>query len=249
MSLAKNYHEIFDKIYYVNLLADADKNEYFLKEIQKTELAGLCERFEAVDGRKIKIEDIGSDIITESARASIISQKQRVYGISLTYGSLGCALSHKKIWEECSQGNKPYLIFEDDIIVRPSFNNQFPKIIDKLQVLNFDLFYLAYNNIPGLRKTTIDAVITKPAGLITGTYGYIVSPKGAQKLLNIFPINKQIDSSISDNASKLDIYSATQKIIDVNTKFGSKTQRGESCINDNSQSDSLKKDNWYRLFV
>jgi hypothetical protein len=103
-----------DKIYYINLTEDTRKNNFFLNQVGRTCLKDKCERFNAINGKDIDINTITDSIITTNARNSIISQKQKVYGVSLTYGSLGCALSHKAIWEECSLSNKPYLIFEDD---------------------------------------------------------------------------------------------------------------------------------------
>jgi glycosyl transferase family 25 len=232
------------KIYYINLDEDSKKNNYFLTQINKTSLKDRCERFSAINGKTIDIGTIDNTIITTNARNSVTSQKQKVYGVSLTYGSLGCALSHKKIWEECIGNNINYLIFEDDIIPHKNFNNIFDQILSSLNGIKYDIFYFGYNEIPGFRKTKINNVISKPAGLITGMYGYMVSPQGAKQLLSIFPLNKQIDSSISDNIHKFKAYCATTKLVSVNTSFGSKTQRAASCKN-NIQ---INHDKWCNLF-
>jgi GR25 family glycosyltransferase involved in LPS biosynthesis len=235
----------FDKIYYVNLDCDTKKNVFFIQQINKTIFKDKCERFVGVDGKTIDINTIDDSIITNDGRKSITSQKQKIYGVSLTYGSLGCALSHKKIWEECSQAKNPYLIFEDDIIPHKNFNNIFNKLYTILPNLSYDIFYIGYNEIPGFRKVTIDDVIAKPSGLITGTYGYIVTPSGAQKLLSVFPLNKQIDSSISANLNKFKVYCSNTKLVSASSSFGSKTQRSDSCKN-NIQ--CVAYDNWNNLF-
>lgn len=239
-------NDIFNKIYYVNLNEDTNKNKFFLDQISKTSLKDKCLRFSAVNGKDIDINLIDDSIITKHGRNSIIKKKQKIFGISLTYGSLGCALSHKKIWEECSKDNKPYLVFEDDAIPHKDFNKIFNDITNRMVSIKYDLLYLGYNQIPGFKKTKIDNVISKPSGLITGTYGYIVSPLGANKLLSIFPISKQIDSSISDNLAKFNIYCSTIQIIHASSSFGSKTQRDKSCIN-NIQKLNLS-DDWNKLF-
>lgn len=233
-----------DKIYYINLDEDKNKEKFFLEQIAKTSLKDKCERFAAINGKNIDINTIDNTIITNNARKSIISQKQKIYGVSLTYGSLGCALSHKKIWEQGNVSKITSLIFEDDIIPYKDFNNIFDKIILELDNLEYDIFYIGYNEIPGFKKAKINNVISKPSGLITGMYGYIVSPSGYEKLLSIFPLNKQIDSSISDNLSKIRAYCSTIKLINANTSFGSKTQRSNSCINIYSN----QNDNWCKLF-
>lgn len=238
--------EIFDTIYYVNLDEDTSKNIFFLDQIAKTCLKGNCIRFPAVSGKEIDIDLIGDEIITKHGRNSIIQKKQKTFGISLTYGSLGCALSHKKIWEECQNKTKPYLILEDDAVPHKEFNNIFKSIVNKLSSIQYDIFYIGYNQIPGFKKVKIDNVISKPSGLITGTYGYIVHPDGAKKLLSIFPIDKQIDSSISANLNKFKVYCSTTQIIHASGKFGSKTQRDKSCINNIQKTQPF--DNWNKLF-
>lgn len=238
--------DIFDKIYYVNLDEDSNKNSFFLDQMSRTCLKDNCIRFSATNGKEIDIHLIGDDVITKHGRNSIIQKKQKTFGISLTYGSLGCALSHKKIWEECKDKTKPFLVLEDDAMPHKEFNNIFESIINKLSSINYDIFYIGYNQIPGFKKVKIDNVISKPSGLITGTYGYIVHPNGANKLLSIFPISKQIDSSISDNLNKFKVYCSTTQIIHASSKFGSKTQRHKSCINNIQKIDSL--DNWNKLF-
>jgi len=236
---------IFEKIYYVNLDEDKQKNKFFIQQINKTNYKNKCERFSAVSGKNIDINTIDDSIITQNARDSIVSLKQRVFGISLTYGSLGCALSHKKIWEECMMSSKPYLIFEDDIIPHSNFNFLFNQVTDQLSSIDYDIFYIGYNEIPGFKKAKIDNVISKPSGLITGTYGYIVSPKGASKLLSIFPLTKQIDSSISDNLHKFNVYCSTTKLVNASASFGSKTQKNNSCVNHIQKNNN---DQWDKLF-
>lgn len=240
--------DFFQKIYYINLDDDVDKKQYFEKEITKSSLSSHCERFKAVSGKHIDLRLINSKIISSNARKDIELKKQKTYGISLTYGSLGCALSHKLIYEECSYDTKPYLVFEDDIILHKNFDPKLQELINVIQKkdISFDIIYLGYNEIPGFYKVDIDSVLSKPSGLITGTYGYILSPNGCKKLLDhIFPLNHQIDSSISHNLSKFNIYCTSTKLIQASTSFGSKTQMCDSCIN----IQSLEIDNWIKLFA
>lgn len=232
----------FEKIYCINLLKDKDKLLYFDQQISQTKSINHYDIFIATDGYTLDLNSIDEKIITNSARDSILSQKQKTFGISLTFGSLGCALSHKTIFEECKYSKKPFLVFEDDIIIEKNFDNMFLAIIE--QPIDYDIIFLGYNEIPGFSKKKIDSVLAKPSGLITGLYGYILSPSGAQNLLDtIFPLNKQIDSSISDNANKLKLYCSSTRIVGVTHKFGSKTQRDKSC-----QNMYKSKDDWDKLF-
>lgn len=230
----------FEKIYCINLDNDTEKLSYFNNELLKTNIKNY-ERFAAIDGSKLDLSLIDSTIITNHSRSNIKSKHQKVFGISLTFGSLGCALSHKKIFEECQHSSKPFLIFEDDIIVEKNFTNIFEQIIQRSP--EYDILYLGYNEIGGFRKKKIDDLLSVPSGLITGLYGYMLSPTGAKKLLStIFPLNKQIDSSICDNSSRLNLLCSTERILGVTHQFGSKTQRNKSCEN------IYAVDDWDKLF-
>lgn len=250
MSILLSY---FEKACYINLDEDVKKRKYFEEEIKKTSISKICKRFDAVIGKYLDIRLIPDSIITSNAKKEILEKKQRVYGISLTYGSLACALSHYFIYQQCASAQKPYLIFEDDAILQSNFDQQLTGILNSISD-DYDILYLGYNEIPGFGKDKISEFISKPKGLITGLYGYILSNRGAQKLLdNIFPLNKQIDSSISDNIGKFTMYCSTNKLVDVRIDFGSKTQQKASCSNIHSHSEEYEdnqapKRTWDKLF-
>jgi GR25 family glycosyltransferase involved in LPS biosynthesis len=235
----------FDKIYYINLKEDRAKKTYFLSQIKNSIINTKCEKFNAISGKSIDIRLVEDHILTDIGRNDILAEEQKRYGISLTYGSLGCALSHYILLKECKKYNKSFLILEDDIIINSDFDQDLLSIISEIKNIEYDICYLGYNEIPGFNKKVINNVISKPTGLITGTYGMIISSTGASNILDtIFPLSKQIDSSISDNQNKLKLICSTKKMVSANTSFVSKTQRKESCKNYINQDD----DPWYRLF-
>jgi GR25 family glycosyltransferase involved in LPS biosynthesis len=255
MSLIIN--DFFSKVYYINLEEDDKKREYFLNTIKKSTLSTTTERFNAVIGKYLDIRIIKDNIISPKAKKDILAGQQHTYGISLTYGSLACALSHHQIFEECRHQDRPYLIFEDDIIIDHTFDNKLNDVLINLsKVESYDIVYLGYNEIPGFTKKPFDNILSTPHGLITGLYGYILSPQGAKKLIEyIFPLDKQIDSSISDNRDKFDLYCASNSFVGVKTNFGSKTQQDNSCknifnkkINQISPTIDTHQDYWDKLF-
>jgi GR25 family glycosyltransferase involved in LPS biosynthesis len=240
----------FHKVSYINLEEDIQKKKYFEKEIQKSSfLSNNCRRYDAVIGKYIDIRLIPDSIITTKAKNDIIEKKQKTYGISLTYGSLACALSHHLIYQECKNHHKPFCIFEDDIIIDDNFDKNLNSLIVEISNNNYayDIIYLGYNEIPGFQKKIINNVVSEPRGLITGLYGYILSNRGAQKLLdNVFPLYKQIDSCISDHRDKFDLLCATNKFVHVRTDFGSKTQLDASCKNVHTEVGPYSE--WHKLF-
>lgn len=246
--------DFFDKIYYINLDEDINKKEYFEQEITKSSISKICKKYPAVAGKNLDIRLVPDGFISESAKVDILLKQQKTYGVSLTFGSLGCALSHYFIYKECSQSKKPFLIFEDDIIIDNSFDNKLTNVLKDLNNHLFDILYLGYNEIPGFNKVKYSSFLSKPSGLITGMYAYIISPFGAQKLIkHIFPLDRQIDSSISHNLDKFTVFCSTDKVVNVRVDFGSKTQQSESCNNSSSygifDNHIMKNDNWNKLFI
>jgi GR25 family glycosyltransferase involved in LPS biosynthesis len=247
-----NIYEYFGKAYFINLTTDDKKKQHFEKQKNHSDfISKKCTRYSAVFGETLDIRIIPQHIISSRAKKDIMSQTQKVYGISLTYGSLACALSHYLIYEECAKNDKPYLIFEDDAILKDNFDNKLQSIVDSAIEYdnNYDIIYLGYNNIPGFKKNIINQHISKPSGLITGLYGYIVSHTGAQKLLDIiFPLEQQIDSSISNNIEHFSLLCATNSMIDVRLDFGSRTQQKTSCNNIHNKNLNTQDDAWLKLF-
>lgn len=246
--------DFFDKVYYINLDEDSNKKEYFEKEITKSCISKVCKKYPAIAGKHLDIRLVPEGFISESAKIDILLKQQKTYGVSLTFGSLGCALSHYFIYKECGQSQKPFLIFEDDIIIDSSFDKNLDNILKDINTQQFDILYLGYNEIPGFNKAKFSTYLSKPSGLITGMYGYVLSPIGAQKLIKyIFPLDKQIDSSISHNLDKFNVFCSSNKIVNVRIDFGSKTQQAESCNNISSygifNNNIIKNDNWNKLFV
>ena len=227
--------DYFGEVRYINLATAKNKNEYFLEQISQSKLVNRAVRFEAVNGKNIDLRLIENDIITDSARRDILNKNQRTYGVSLTYGSLGCALSHYLLYQELQLENKPCLVFEDDIVIDKEFDDKLTKILAEIAILNlnYDIFYLGLYDLPSLIKNqNISNLIYKPQGLTCGTYGMIVTPSGAKNILKkVFPINVQIDSAISVKKQDLKVYASKENIVGHLTSFGSTTQKAASCIN------------------
>lgn len=104
---------------------------------------------------------------------------------------VGCALSHLKLWEQLisDNSNNYYVILEDDLnYINKDLLN---KLVDQLDKIDYDYINLfceicgSYScddiNIDGLKLCKSIFPLT--------TAGYIISKKGAQKLVNIVKNN------------------------------------------------------------
>ena len=227
----RNY---FEKVLYINLAEQAEKNTNFLSGIN-AESAFLSEnmiRFDAVNGRNLDLRIIEDDLITENARKQILLGNQKLFGISMTYGALGCALSHMLIWQEYLYSDKPILVLEDDAALQENFDSKLKNLVGHISTIDYDVVYLGLHEIPHLNKTQkFSDMLYIPKGLSCGTFGMIVSSTGRKKLLDIiFPMNVQIDSCISSKKDELNVFACVNPLVKHSWKFGSRTQRKEGCL-------------------
>jgi glycosyl transferase family 25 len=162
----------------------------------------MCERVDAVDGKKLKKEDISGNLISSEGITDAYNKHQRVYE-PLTQGGIGCALSHKKVYEKIiDDGIDKCLILEDDSKFDIDFFNKL-KDVEKYIPLDFDMLFLGYH-VSHIKKEINDYYF-KP-NKVYGLFGYIVSNQGAKKLLEMFPLTYQIDTEISNNMSNFNAY-------------------------------------------
>ena len=198
-----NYNQFFSKIFYINLDRRPDRDQNVKNILNRLGLN--AERVSAVDGSKLNPNQISRDIITENGISDALNKKQKVY-VPLTMGGIGCAMSHSLVWQKIlDQKLDNALILEDDIRINNSFyqnlinmKNDWPD--------SYDVIFLGYHP-PSIKYIygNVNYTFVK-SDKVFGLFGYIVSYKGAQKLLNIFPINEQIDTEIHKNFNKIDAY-------------------------------------------
>ncbi|QAU46233.1 glycosyltransferase family 25 protein [Bradyrhizobium guangzhouense] len=188
------------KNFVVNLNRQPQKYDAFLRLNAGTRIA--FERFEASDGASLSPED--------ALRMNLV-----VSGAQFTPGAVGCAASHFRIWQQTAQSEVPALVFEDDAIIR----NDVTERLDVLHRLkNWDYVALGFNTdsvlelelAPGFKSemmfsprqpsdesaTIFQGSTAEVAALrlihCFGTAGYVVSPRGAKKLLELcFPMENR----------------------------------------------------------
>lgn len=214
--------EYVDLIYVINLPDHKHRLQYFFSQVDN-ELRNNIQIFRAVNGKKLDIRTIDESLITDKGKKSIQKEKRR-YGIDLTYGAIGCAMSHYLILKETSKNSKPTVIFEDDIDIQTNISIQIKKLLNISHA--FDIIYLGIHDISShIKSNRIDNLFYKPKGMICGTFGMIVSPSGADKILKtIFPITMQIDSEITKHQNKLNLLCCNNPLVKHTLKFGTSIQ-------------------------
>lgn len=233
---------MFEKIYYINLDKRKDRDKNVKQQLAKYNLSRHTKRISAVDGSLINMNNINYDIITEKGKHDITTtdHKNKIQGITLTKGALGCALSHRSIWNDIINNNvSEALILEDDITLVDDFINKLNTIQSDANTYNYDVLFLGYHpaTLKYVKKNSESTLLQ--SSKIYGLFGYIVTNAGASKLLQAFPITYQIDTEIN-KIKNINIYivPSEKRIItsepsEYATTFGSDIQYG-SMINTNT---------------
>ncbi|QKF93916.1 glycosyl transferase family 25 [Fadolivirus algeromassiliense] len=221
---------MFNKILYINLKHRTDRNNNVISQLKKVTLLEKAERVDAIYGADLNINEISPQLITKQGKEDALNDKQRVYTY-LTVGGIGCALSHRKTYQKIIDDNiSAALILEDDITIDDNFNENLNLLQNKIPN-DYDILFLGYHDtsIKYLNKSN-NAFYTKPNKLY-GLFGYIVTNKGARKLLNIFPITNQIDSEIPNHFNEILAYAVKPEYrlifsdqSSIYTKFGTDIQ-------------------------
>lgn len=115
-------------------------------------------------------------------------------------GELGCAYSHLSIWRDIVKNNYNIVaVFEDDIFTYPGFKKTVINISKNIPE-DADIIFLSIHNANPrkLYRVKNNKYLLKINTLFTGTYSYIITNKGAKKLLSkLQNINVTIDLAIA----------------------------------------------------
>ena len=165
------------------------------------------ETFQGVKGAELSKEEIISQGLATSELA---------FSPMLTNGAVGCAASHRSIWDRCIDEEKGYLILEDDCYTHPKIGEFINKNMRLL--MNIDICFFGINTDSILQtiaptglvslslfdpknpseewirhaitKTNIQQVAMHRLIKAFGTCAYFISPNGGKRLkTKIFPLS------------------------------------------------------------
>jgi glycosyl transferase family 25 len=136
---------------------------------------------------------------------------QSVKDRKISAGEIGVTFSHRAIWSETAKNNyKNVVVFEDDVILSEDFRANLAELTKNIPE-DADITFISvgrrrdkvcdYPNIDNIFRdfdhVKGNDVVAKiqPTNLLFGTWAYIVSAKGAKKLLEL---TERCESSVDD---------------------------------------------------
>jgi GR25 family glycosyltransferase involved in LPS biosynthesis len=121
-------HYPFDSVYCINLDRRSDRWAHTQQQLAK---AGLqdCVRFSGIDGttdvdvKQLEREGKLSPLAVQRLQ---LPKEEKLFGMDLTPGAIGCALSHRAVWRRIVEAqHQCCLILEDDVEFHPAIRRQF----------------------------------------------------------------------------------------------------------------------------
>lgn len=189
--------------YYINLASRKDRQSNIEKQIRNSSiLSNSLKRFNAINGYDIDLEKIDNKILTAQGKKDIEDRKIKWFGITLTYGSLACAMSHYELFKICANNNDGnILILEDDVIL-PTDIDDYLDIIQNTE--DYDIFYLGiHHNYYTTKQKTEQKNVFNLSGTFWGCFAYVLTPRACSYIINnVFPITVQFDSGIGQQIRK-----------------------------------------------
>lgn len=163
--------------------------------------------------------------IQELKRQKIITDNP-----SLNRGKVGCYKSHQLMWKKIVQSQAPMaLILEDDVALRitPTILTRITKGLQEIQHhSSWDVFLLARNHRRAENQQSVGKHTVR-TGSFWGLFAYVVSLKGAEKLLQLSDqtIHLPIDVLVSRLGlkGKLNVFALKKSICQVDYSCKSDT--------------------------
>jgi len=158
-------------------------------------------RFPAIYGKKFDFTPYYDSVLTKKwDHGKWKSNESNL--VEMTDGEKGVLMSHYNLWTKIAKEKEPHIILEDDAIgINANTQVVLKEILETLPK-DYDIYLLGFIDLEPTNVTNLHAKV-KAFVLL---HSYIITPKGAQKLLEQLPINMPVDSWLSSISDKINIY-------------------------------------------
>lgn len=140
--------------------------------------------------------------------------------IRMSDAEVAVAQSHIDVWKRIASSDAPYaLVLEDDVW----FERGFCRLVDtawrEMQAADqagpyFDVLYLSYKEVRhGAPKTAVSQNVFRPERGLWYLSGYVLSKRGAQRLLALLPCRGPVDLWINQKFHEMDVRAVRRSVI------------------------------------
>lgn len=180
----------FNEVFMINLRRRSDRRERMLRTLYEQEIT--CKIITAVDGKALnlsQVQALGIEMLP--------GYSDPYHGRPLTKGEMGCFLSHYNIWNEIVERElNVSLVIEDDLRFEVFFKRRLQNLMREIETqrLDWDLIYIGRKR---MQVEHPEKSVPKIHNLVVADYSYwtlayMISLRGAQKLLRAEPLKKML---------------------------------------------------------
>lgn len=200
----------FRAIYCINL--DRRQNRWRFMKKQFDKFGMLVEKWRAVDGNELDLAKLVEDgfLSLQAIGRFLMPDDQKVYGIDLTPGAIGCAMSHMQIWmdiveivshEDFGLDEAYFLVVEDDCRFLPGFSEELLKKRLEEVPEDWEMVYLGGVDAAGRQdELQISPGVRRAYSGFRTTTGYAITGAGAKAALEVTrPLCWQLDTHLTEN--------------------------------------------------
>lgn len=193
--------------YVINLEKRQDRR---LRFKSNNRMLGEYQFLKAFDGKTLSHKDLKAKGLDTNR-----SWRDPFKNRKMTHGEVGCMLSHWNAWMLCAQQEEPFVIFEDDAIIKDTYDeDEIQKYLDS----GYNFIYLQHNENNSESVVEIDDKVVKPSYPYNLT-GYVLTPEAA-KILTSTDILKQIipaDEYVPSMIGKLNAIAYKEDVVSFDT--------------------------------
>lgn len=233
-----------ESIYVINLDRQPDRWSEMERELKQVldasgaDLVKMTVRYSAVDARSDAQQPpadevnpfytLGDQLFVEPQPRALPARLELDRQIRMSQPEVAVARSHIGVWRKIAAGEYEYtLVLEDDVWFRRGFAHQLDRAWREIEADNgcatqLDILYLSYKEVKhGAQKTFLSRNVFRPVRGLWYLSGYILSRKGATKLLQLLPCRGPVDLWINHQFGMLDVRATRQSIIEQRRDSGS----------------------------
>jgi GR25 family glycosyltransferase involved in LPS biosynthesis len=163
---------------------------------------------------------LGDQLFVEPQPHAVPDAFDLARSIRMTQAEIAVACSHVGTWKEIAQSSAPYaLVLEDDVWFERSFGRILEQAWREMEDIDgaspsFDVLYVSYEEVRhGAPKELVSKNVFRPERGLWFLSGYVLSKKGAQKLLALLPCRGPVDLWINHKFRELEVLALRRSVI------------------------------------
>ena len=203
------------RTYVINMDKDVERYNKIASYYHNSDLSDLpLERYSAVVGKNVEPSDwLTDDAINDFKQ--VLNNGYRTHHYQLTYGGIGCFLSHYNLAKQLLGEKKnvdAYIVFEDDTAIPRNLLSHIERNISELpEDWDYLMFYtIRANGEPSTNKLN-------KLKSFWGLNGYIINKKGARKLVEETNTNNSYLSRMIQQ-KKMNVYATKKHLVKSNAQ-------------------------------